>query len=433
MPTLQVKDSSFAEELVRKRRSYKMTDNINLEADVKEIIKEVQAKGDEALVDFTKKFDGVDLSVKSVRLSEEEIIEASRKVGKEKIAALRLLKKRIEKIELRKLARMSYVIKEKGLEVANTIRPIESIGCYVPGGEAAYLSTLLMTVIPAKVAGVPRIVVCSPPMHDGDVDQQILVAASICGVDEIYRLGGVQAVAALAYGTESIKPVAKIVGPGNKFVVLAKVLVSRDVAIDSPAGPSEIVVLADETADPRLIALDLISQSEHTSDNIAGLVTTSKEIATDVIKEVERLIQGLSERREIVEESLAKNGFVLLYDTLNEAAAFVNAFAPEHLEIVTRKPKGVAEKITSAGIILLGKYTPVSASDYCIGTSHVLPTSGFSRVTSELSVFDYVKRLNIVQCSKERLRGMKGLAKTLAYSERLPNHYTAIDGRFKDA
>ncbi|MFH0897130.1 MAG: histidinol dehydrogenase [Candidatus Bathyarchaeota archaeon] len=432
MAILQLNDLSIAEELVRKRHFYKMADDATLETQVKEIIREVQTKGDAALAFFTKKFDNVDLSAKGVKVSQEDILKAQTKVHKEELTALRLLKKRIEKIERRKLTLMSYIIKEKGLEVVQTLRPIESVGCYVPGGEAAYPSTLLMTTVPAKVAGVPRVVVCSPPTCEGEINPKILAAASICGIDEIYRLGGVQAIAALAYGTETVRPVAKIVGPGNKFVFLAKVIISKDVSIDLPAGPSEIVVLADETANPKLVALDLISQSEHTPDNIAGLVTTSGKLAAEVIKEVERLTSGLSNRREVVVESLSKNGFVFLYDTLDEAVAFVNAFAPEHLEIVTRRPRAIAEKITSAGIILLGRYTPVSASDYCVGTSHVLPTAGFSRIYSELSVFDYVKRVNIVQCSKEKLRKMKSLTKILAYCEGLPNHYLAMEGRFKD-
>ncbi len=429
MPTLQLKDAVFEEELLQKRHSYQLANDVTLETNVKVIMQEVQAKGDAALIDFTKQFDAVDLTVKGVRVSQEAILEANRKVPEEEIAALGLLKKRIEKMEQRKLARLSFVIKEKGLEVTNTVRPLESVGCYVPGGEATYPSTLMMTVVPAKVAGVPRVVVCSPPTSNGEVNPRVLAAASLCGVDEIYRVGGVQAIAALAYGTKSVKPVAKIVGPGNKFVTLAKILASRTVAIDLPAGPSEILVLADETADPKFIALDLISQSEHTQDNVAGLVTTSKELATEVVSEVERLIPRLGNRRLVVTESLSKNGFVLLCSTVEEAIRFVNVFAPEHLEIITRGSKSVAEKITTAGVILLGKYTPVSASDYCIGTSHVLPTGGFSRVHSELSVFDYVKRLNIIQCSKERLRRMRGLAKTLAYEEGLPSHYVAIEER----
>ncbi|MFH0749218.1 MAG: histidinol dehydrogenase [Candidatus Bathyarchaeota archaeon] len=366
-----------------------------------------------------------------MKVSEREMLEAYKKVGNNEILALKQLKKRIEKVEQRKLKQMNYIINEKGLKIFQTLRPIESVGCYVPGGEAAYPSTLLMTTVPAKVAGVPRIVVCSPPTCQGEINPLILVAASLCGVTEVYRLGGVQAIAALAYGTASISPVAKIVGPGNRFVALAKIIVSKDVAIDLPAGPSEVVILADKTAEPKFIALDMISQSEHASDNISGLVTTSRDLAIKVVNEVERLILNL-DRGEIVRKALSENGFIFICATLKEAVDFVNNFAPEHLEIVTSKPQDVAQKIGAAGIIFLGKYSPVSAGDYCIGTNHVLPTTGFGQIYSELSVFDYTKRISLVKCTKERLLKMRPLASTLAKCEGLPNHAKAIDGRFKD-
>lgn len=432
MTLLQVKNIAQAEELIKRRRTYRMASSSTTEAYVEEIIRGVQAKGDTALIDFTQRFDRVDLTKRGVRVAEEEIKKAYKQVNGKEISALKRLKKRIEKVERHKLKRMKYTLKENGLAVTQTLRPLESVGCYVPGGEAAYPSTLLMTATPAKVANVPRIVVCSPPTDNGEINPRILAAASICEVDEVYQVGGAQAIGALAYGTESIKSVAKIVGPGNRFVTLAKVIVSKDVAIDLPAGPSEILILADETAELKFIALDLISQAEHTSDNVAGLVTTSEDTAIEVVNEVEKLVPKLS-RSEIVTKSLSENGFVFLCKDMDEAISFVNAFAPEHLEIVTRKPRKIAEKITSAGIVLLGRYTPVAASDYCIGTNHVLPTAGYSRVYSELSVFDYVRRMSIVECSKEKLRSVIGLAKTLAYSEELPNHFLAIQRRFRDA
>jgi len=429
---LQIKDRLFTETLLEKRRTSKTIDDVALETRVKSIIEEVKAKGDMALIDFTKKFDGVDLATKGVKVSEKEVSDACSRVSKDEIDALKSLKKKIEKIERPKLKRMTYSIKESGFRIINTLRPIESVGCYVPGGEAAYPSTLLMTAVPAKVAGVPRIVVCSPPTCGGEINPLILAAASICDVDEVYRFGGAQAIAALAYGTRTVKPVAKIVGPGNKFVTLAKVMVSRNTAIDLPAGPSEIVVLADETANPKFVALDMISQSEHAPDNIAGLVTTSNEFAKAVVGEVEKLVPKMG-RRDVVVESLSNNGFIVLFENMDEAVSFVNAFAPEHLEIITRKCRKVADKVASAGLILLGKYTPVAASDYCFGTNHVLPTSGFGRVYSELSVFDYVRRLSLVKCSKERLRKMRNMVRVLSESEGLPNHFSAIGGRYADA
>lgn len=431
MTILQMMDAPLAEELLKKRRSYMEAENTALELVVKEIVESVKAKGDIALLEFTKKFDDVDLTLKGIKVSEKELADAYSKVKKDEIEALRNLKKRIEKLERRKLNCMNYTVKEKGLEIVHSQRPIESLGCYVPGGLASYPSSLLMTVVPAKIAGVPRIAICSPPKVESDINPLILVAASICGVNEIYRVGGAQAVAALAYGTESISPVLKIVGAGNKFVNYAKILVSRNVAIDIPAGPSEILVLADETADPKLIALDLISQTEHSPDNVAGLVTTSREVAEAVITEVESLIPTLS-RKDIVVESLSKNGFIFFFNRIDEAMNFVNGFAPEHLEIVTRRSSQVADKISSAGIIFLGKYTPVSAGDYCLGTNHVLPTAGYGRIYSELSVFDYVRRINIVRCSKDKLGKLRKISATLAASEGLPNHDLAIEGRFRD-
>ena len=419
------------ETLLEKRRTLEAVNDRALEKQVKEILEEVKAKGDFALMDFSKRFDGADLTVKGLRVSEREILDACQLVSPDEIDALKTLKSRIEKTERPKLGHMSYSIREKGFEIMHTLRPLASVGCYVPGGEAAYPSTLLMTAVPAKVAGVSRIVACSPPTFGGEINPLILAAASISGVDEVYRLGGAQAIAALAYGTETVRPVVKIVGPGSRFVTQAKIMVSRSVAIDFPAGPSEIIVLADETADKKLVALDLISQSEHASDNIAGLVTTSLKIARAVVNEVERLASRLG-RKETVAASLSGNGFVIVCEAMDEAVGFVNAFAPEHLEVFTREPKTIAEKITSAGIVLLGEYTPVAASDYCFGTNHVLPTGGFGHVYSELSVFDYVRRMSVVECSEYRLNKMRGLAKTLAEREGLPNHASAIEGRYDD-
>jgi histidinol dehydrogenase len=430
MTILQLKDASGTREVLRKR-GLVATDNATLEVNVKEIIAEVQAKGDTALLELTREFDNVDLQTLGLQVASQAILDAFDQVHRKEIAALMQLKKRIEKVEKRKLKQMRYSIREKGLEITHTYQPIESVGCYVPGGKAAYPSTLLMTVLPAKIASVPRVVVCSPPTMKGEIHPLILVAASLCDVDEVYRVGGAQAIAALSYGTESIPPVRKIVGPGNKFVTLAKMIVSRNVAIDFPAGPSEILVLADETANPRLIALDLISQAEHTDDNIAGLVTTSRGLADQVSQEVERLAPQ-SPRSKIVTRSLLKKGFIFHFDQMEDAIAFVNRFAPEHLEIHTKKPRQIAEHITSAGIILVGQYTPVSISDYCIGTNHVLPTAGSGHIYSELSVFDYVKRVNIVECSREKLQSMQRVAQTLANSEGLLNHALAIEGRFTD-
>jgi histidinol dehydrogenase len=287
-----------------------------------------------------------------------------------------------------------------------------------------------MTAVPAKIAGVPRIVVCSPPTTKGTVNPLILVAADICEVNEIYKVGGAQAIAALAYGTETIKPVKKIVGPGNKYVTMAKVLVSKDVAIDMPAGPSEILVLADETANPQLIALDMISQAEHGADSVAGLITTSEKLAEEVVSWLNKMAAS-TDRGTIVRKALIDYGFVITCKSIEEMVALANDFAPEHVEIITRNPMKVADRITSAGVILIGPYSPVSLSDYGSGTNHVLPTGGFGHAFSGLSVLDFARRVSIVESSREGLLQVKNHVKVLTEAENLPNHYKAIEARLK--
>ncbi len=423
--------SSAREEWSRTRREAKPLDDLQVEAVVREIIDEVRKKGNDALVAFTRKFDGIDLSKRGIGVTEADIRRAYENVSEAQINALTYLKNRIADTERYNLSQFSFSRQETGLTISHTVKPIQSVGCYVPGGLAAYPSTLLMVVMPAKTAGVPRIAVCSPPTCDGEIHPLILVAADICGVNEIYRVGGAQAIAALAYGTESIDPVMKIIGPGRRVVNHAKTLVSKDVAIDFPAGPSELLIVADETADPRFIAADLISQSEHAPDNLVGLITPSESCARRVIDEVEKRVEKI-DRREIVVQSLTEKGFVLVCEDMDDAVEFANAFAPEHLEIVTQKPAEVASRIVSAGLVLLGPYTPVAGSDYGFGTNHVLPTGGFSHMYSGLSALDFVKRINIVECSKKHLGDMEDVARTLALSEGLPNHFLALKERLTD-
>lgn len=400
-----------------------------LETYVESIIAEVRKRGDEALSDYTKKFDGVNLSYSDFLTTDEEIKNAYEAVTEEEISTIEFMKERIEPLEQRTLEQLSVSLEKDGVQIRCTPRPIDSVGCYVPGGDAAYPSTLVMAATPARIAGVPRIVVCSPPTSKGTINPLTLVAADMCKVDEIYKIGGAQAVAALTYGTTSIKPVRKIVGPGNKYVAMAKILVSKDVAIDLPEGPSEILVLADETADPRFIALDMISQAEHGVDSIAGLITTSNKLAERVVSELKKIPPSLP-RSDVITRALSRNGFIIVFETLDDMTEFTNAFAPEHLEIVTENPTDVTDKIKTAGLILLGQYTPVSASDYCIGTNHILPTQGFGHINSGLSVLDFIKRICSVHCTKEGLEKLRRKVKVLAESEHLPNHYLAVEGRF---
>jgi len=400
------------------------------ESDVKAIINKVIKNGDAALIELTEKFDKTRLNAKDLRVKPTEIKEAYKAVGKEQISALKFMKNKVSAFEKLVLKQAGFKISREDVTVQNVLRPIGSVGCYVPGGQAAYPSTLVMTTVPAKVAGVPRIVVCSPPNAKGIINPLVLVAADICGVNEVYKVGGAQAVAALAYGTETIKPVRKIVGPGNKYVTTAKILVSKDVAIDMPAGPSEILVLADETANPRLVAFDMISQAEHGADSVAGLITTSEKLAEEVQDWLAKTATG-AKRGEIVGKALEKYGFIITCKDMAEAVELTNVFAPEHVEVMTRNPKATAEKITSAGLILVGSYSPVALSDYGSGTNHVLPTGGFGHAFSGLSALDFARRVSIVESSRKGLQSVRERVKVMTEAENLPNHYKAVEARFE--
>jgi histidinol dehydrogenase len=403
----------------------------SIEEDVKAIVNKVVKNGDAALIEFTEKFDKTKLKAENLRVTTEEIEEAYKVVSEKQISALKLMKSKVSSFEKLILKRIIFETSKDGIAVQNVLRPIESVGCYVPGGQAAYPSTVVMTAVPAKIAGVPRIVVSSPPTTKGTINPLILVAADICEVNEIYKVGGAQAIAALAYGTETIKPVKKIVGPGNKYVTMAKIFVSKDVAIDMPAGPSEVLVLADETANPQLIALDMISQAEHGADSVAGLITTSQKLAEEVVSWL-RKTAASADRGLIVRKALADYGFIITCRSTDEMVALANDFAPEHIEIMTRNPVKVAGRITSAGVILIGPYSPVSLSDYGSGTNHVLPTGGFGHAFSGLSVLDFARRVDIVESSREGLLKVKNHVKVLTEAENLPNHYKAIEVRFEN-
>lgn len=413
-----------------RRQALSDTSDEQLESAVKAIISQVIKKGDAALVELTEKFDKVRLDAEDLRVKPAEVEVAYQAVSQEQISALKLMKDKISAFESLKLKQAPLKTSKDGITIQSVLRPIESVGCYVPGGLAAYPSTLIMTAVPAKVAGVSRVVVCSPPNAAGAVNPLVLVAADICGVNEVYKVGGAQAIAALAYGTETIKPVKKIVGPGNRYVTAAKILVSKDVAVDMPAGPSEVLVLADETANPQLIALDMISQAEHGVDSVAGLITTSEQLAKEVQFWLEKSVAA-AERREIVTKALENFGFIITCKDVTEAVELANVFAPEHIEIMTREPEKIAERITSAGLILIGPYSPVALSDYASGTNHVLPTGGFGSAFSGLSALDFVRRVNVVECSREGLQRAQALVKIMTVAENLPNHYKALEARLE--
>jgi histidinol dehydrogenase len=402
--------------------------NAQVESKVKAIISHVVKNGDAALIALTEQFDEARLDAKDMQVKPSEVKDAYNEVSQEQIDALKFMKNKVSAFEELTLKQAGFKTSGEGITVQNVLRPIESVGCYVPGGQAAYPSTLVMTAVPAKAAGVPRIVACSPPNVEGKVNPLVLVAADICGVNEVYKVGGAQAIAALAYGTETIKPVKKIVGPGSKYVTAAKVLVSKDVAIDMPAGPSEVLVLADETANPQFLALDMISQAEHGGDSVAGLITTSEKTALQVQENLVKLAAS-APRGEKVSEALGKYGFIIVCSSMDEAVALVNRFAPEHLEVIAANAKVLAEKLT-AGLILIGPYSPVALSDYGSGTNHVLPTGGFAQAFSGLSALDFTRRVSIVESSKAGLEKVKSSIKIMTEAENLPNHSKAIEARF---
>jgi histidinol dehydrogenase len=412
-----------------KRQQVDQKATADLENNVKAIINQVKTEGDKALLEFALKFDKAKLTPETLRVSPEEIKAAYQQVSKEQVAAIEFMKQRVRVFQKQLLNQTEIKTFNEGIMVQTVLRPIESVGCYIPGGQAAYPSTLVMTAVPAKIAGVPRVVVCSPCDAEGKVNPLVLVAAEICGVNEVYKVGGAQAIAALAYGTQTIAPVRKIVGPGSKYVTTAKVLVSTEVAIDMPAGPSEVLILADQWVDSRLVAYDMISQAEHGTDSIAALITTSQKLADEVQENLAKLT-AVAPRGEKVAQSLSKYGFIIVCKKIEEAIKLTNQFAAEHLEVMTANATEIAQKLV-AGLILIGPYSPVALSDYGSGTNHVLPTGGFAQAFSGLSAVDYMRRVSIVECSREGLEKAKNNIKVLTDTENLPNHYKAIEARFQ--
>ncbi|MEX1053421.1 MAG: histidinol dehydrogenase [Nitrosopumilaceae archaeon] len=396
---------------------------------IESIILDVQKRKDKALKEYEKKFSGATL--RSFRVTRSEIKDAYGKVTKEQIAAIKLAKKRLERTESAlKNQLQNITIKIDGIKITKVFVPLESVGCYIPGGSARYPSTAVMSIVPAKVAGVKKIIAVSPPNKNGLIDPLTLVAADLCGVDEFYKTGGAQAIAALAYGTESVPKVDKIVGPGGSFVTLAKSIVNNVVSIDMIAGPTELAIIANSIAEADIVASDLISQAEHSPETTCCLITTSTKLKDLVIKSVEQKIRKI-QRRKIVTESLSTNGFVAICKTESDVIEFANKLAPEHLEIITKNPQKIAQKITSAGLVLVGKNTPSSASDYLLGSNHILPTSGFGRARGSLGVLDYMKIQSKIESSKMALQKISKYMKSITSAEGLPNHYEAVRTRLK--
>jgi len=396
---------------------------------VESIILDVQKRKDKALKEYEKKFSGTKL--RSFRVTKSEIKDAYSKVTKEQIAAIKIAKKRLERTESALKSQLQNItIKIDGIKITKVFVPLERVGCYIPGGGARYPSTAMMSIVPAKIAGVKKIIAVSPPNKNGLIDPLTLVVADLCGVDEFYKTGGAQAIAALAYGTKSVPKVDKIVGPGGSFVTLAKSIVNNTVSIDMIAGPTELAIIADSAAEADVVASDLISQAEHSPETMCCLITTSTKLKDFVIKSVEQKIRKI-QRRKIVMESLSTNGFVAICKTESDVIEFANKLAPEHLEIITKNPQRIAQKITSAGLVLIGKNTPSSASDYLLGSNHILPTSGFGRARGSLGVLDYMKIQSKIESSKMALQKISKYMKSITSAEGLPNHYEAVRIRLK--
>jgi histidinol dehydrogenase len=411
----------LAEEVLARRASTEFYDN-SLEPEVRQIIDEVRGGGDAALFGCTLKFDRVKLS--SLEVNKQQIKDAYRRVDKELISALKLAAERIGTFHRKQKDMLAKPV------AGQLVRPLERVGVYAPGGTASYPSTVLMTAVPAKIAGVKEVILATPPRPDGTVSPATLVAADIAGVDRIFSIGGAQAIAALAFGTESVPAVDKICGPGNIFVVLAKKLVYGVVDIDGLPGPSEVIVIADETANPAYCAADLLAQAEHDPLASAILITTSKRLANEVNQEVEKQLKGL-ERRAIAAESLRKQGVIAVVADIDQAVELANLYAPEHLCLMVKDADALVKRLTNAGCIVTGESATVVLGDYVFGPSHVLPTGATARFGSPLNVLDFVKFTSLLNVDKATLKKLGKAAATIARAEGLEAHARAVEKRLK--
>jgi histidinol dehydrogenase len=397
-------------------------------ARVEAILDAVRKQGDRAVLRFTKRFDKLSLKASELKVPQEWIKEAYQKLKPEQIESLKYAADRIAAFHARQ-RQTTWTYEEDGITLGQMVRPLATVGLYVPGGKASYPSSVLMNAIPAKIAGVERVLIASPT-PGGEINPALLVAADLAGVHEIYRVGGAQAIGAMAFGTETIPKVDKIVGPGNQYVALAKRLVYGVVDIDLIAGPSEIVVIADDSADPRCVAADLISQAEHDEKAMAILLTPSAQLVRQVKREMAIQLRRLP-RRKIAAASLESYGFIILVRDLEEAVEVANRIAPEHLELEVENPRALLGQVKNAGAVFLGHYSPQALGDYVAGPNHVLPTGGTARFSSPLSVEDFVKKTSLIDYSKESLRQAKDQVIRIASMERLDGHWKAVDIRVK--
>ena len=400
----------------------------DVETSVRNIINQVREKGDEAVIKFTKKFDNYHLSLENIKVSGEEIENAYASIDKKILEHLKLTAERIKKFHKHQVEK-SWSYKEEGILLGQVIRPLAIAGVYAPGGKASYPSSVLMNVIPAKVAGVKKVIMCTPASA-GRLNPYVLIAADIVGVDEIFCIGGAQAIAAMAYGTETIPKVDKIVGPGNIFVAEAKRMVFGDVDIDMVAGPSEILVIADKSARADFIAADLLSQAEHDELAYPLLITDSLDLAESVIREIDNQKKTLN-RSEIIDNCLKNNCICFIVKSLSDGINLSNKIAPEHLELMVDSPENLIDKIENAGAIFLGKFTPEAVGDYAAGPNHVLPTGGTARFFSPLGVYDFIKRSSLISFSEKNLKDIAPVVKSIAEVEGLIAHANAVEIRIK--
>jgi histidinol dehydrogenase len=415
----------FKEETLNRIINRGKIDYSSVSSSVREIIEAVRKEGDKAVLRYTEKFDNTSLTQQRLRVVKNEVKKAYKKLKRSQIIALKKAAINIARFHEEQIEDMWSLNVMKGVTLGQVTRSLSSVGIYAPGGRAAYPSSVLMCTIPAKVAGVKRIIVCSPPRANGDVNPALIVAADIAGATDFYRIGGVQAIAAMAYGTETVPKIDKIVGPGNIFVMAAKMQVRRDVAIDLPAGPSEILIIADDTANPSVIASNLLAQAEHDPNVWTILLTTSERLAFAVEKKVKIQLKLLS-RKKIAESSIQKRGFIVIVKDIEEAVNYANIIAPEHLQILTNTPSKVLDGVQNAGAAFLGEYSLVAFGDYSAGMNHVLPTGGYARIYSGLSARDFVKTISFLKCSEEGYLNLKKTTITLAKLEGFNGHAKSV-------
>ncbi|MFQ6130107.1 MAG: histidinol dehydrogenase [Candidatus Hadarchaeaceae archaeon] len=397
---------------------------------VTKIVADVRELGDKALLEYTRSLDGVKLDQKQLRVSEREINAAYKQVDVETVKAIKRAAAAIEKFHRRQLPREWSAELRPGIRVGQLVRPLARVGIYIPGGLASYPSSALMAAIPARIAGVGQIIACTPPKKDGGVNGVMLVAADVAGIDVVFKVGGAQAIAAMAYGTTTIPKVDKIVGPGNIYVVAAKQVVAPNVDVDFAAGPSEVLIIADATANPKYVAADMLAQAEHDPAAAAVLVTTSPELASEVCETLKKILEN--PRVAIARRALSKYGRVIVTANLGQAIEFANDYAPEHLELMVKRPKQALKRVRNAAAIFIGPYSPVAAGDFAVGPNHILPTGGEAKRRSGLSVLDFV-RLPTLQALTERgLKCVAATAERLAKAEGLPGHAQSIKKRLKE-